>query len=123
MKGCVLSFQLTDKENGQLKSLCEVMGVGLRVVGPEKYGETIGALAGLRLERGAPKHLVPLPEKLLVFAGVPDGALEVLLSMLRTMDIAVGSYKAALTETNRDWTVPMLFAELKAEREEIQKNT
>lgn len=121
MGGCVLSFQLTEKENGQLKDLCMVMGLRLRAVGPEKYGETIGALAGLAAEKGAAKHFVPLSEKMLVFADVSDGALEVLLNMLRAMDIAVGSYKAVMTETNRDWTVPMLFAELKAERQEMEQ--
>lgn len=120
MGGTVLSFRLTQKENAQLKDLCMVMGLRLREVGPEQYGETIGALAGLAAETGASKHLVPLPGKMLVFANVPDGALDVLLSMLRAMEIAVGSYKAVLTETNQSWTVPMLFAELKAEREELE---
>lgn len=120
MGGTVLSFRLTPKENAQLKDLCMVMGLRLREVGPEQYGETIGALAGLTAETGAPKHLAPPPAKMLVFAQVSDDALDVLLSMLRAMEIAVGSYKAVLTENNRSWTVPELFAELKAEREELE---
>lgn len=122
MAGTVLSFRLTDREAAQLKDLCTVMGLRLRTVEPAHYGETIGALAGLTALTGASRHFAPLSEKMLVFADVSDGALEVLLNMLRAMDIAVGAYKAVLTETNRDWTVPMLFDELKAEREEIQRN-
>lgn len=120
MGGTILSFQLTDRENAQLKDLCTVMGLRLREVSPAQYGQTVGALAGMMAETDAPKHLAPLPEKMLVFADVADGALDVLLSMLRAMNIAAGSYKAVLTETNQSWNVPTLFAELRAERRELE---
>ena len=121
MAGTVLTFQLTDKENATLKDLCTVAGLLLRKVEPAEYGKTLGALAASSPDTGAAGWRPPLPEKMIVFADVPDELLDMLLSMLRALEIGVGSYKAVLTEMNVQWTVPELFAELRREREEIEK--
>ena len=121
MAGTVLTFQLTEAEGAALKDLCIVAGLRLREVGPAEYGQTLGALAGLIPETGEAGKADPLPERMIVFADVDDELLDLLLPMLRALEIGVGAYKAILTETNAAWTVPELFAELQREREEIEK--
>lgn len=121
MAGTVLTFQLTDKENASLKDLCTVTGLCLRKVEPAEYGKTLEALIENPSQTAAAGWRPPLPEKMIVFADVPDGLLDMLLSMLRALEIGVGSYKAVLTEMNAQWTVPELFAELRREREELEK--
>lgn len=121
MAGKILSFQLTPAENNALKGMCAVMGLQLREVRQEEYGKTLGALAGVKPDLGGGKWFAPLSGQMLVFADVPNGQLDAILTMLRSKQIAPGSYKAVLTETNAGWTVPVLFAELQKEREALSK--
>lgn len=119
MAGIVLSFGLESTENKKLKALCEMLGLRLRKVLPEEYGQPVGSFAGVlpRVEKALPQN--ELSGKMLVFAFVSDRQLDVMLSGLRTARIAVGSYKAVLTETNAAWNASTLFAELCKEREEL----
>lgn len=119
MQGIVLSFGLEAEEHENLKMLCEMMGLRLRKVLPEEYGQPVGSFAGVlpKTEQSEPQG--ELSGKMLVFAFVSDYRLHVLLSTMITAGIAVGSYKAVLTEHNAAWNAPTLFAELCREREEL----
>lgn len=119
MQGKVLSFGLDAEENKKLRMLCEMVGLRLRKVLPAEYGQPVGTFAGVmpKTEQPAPQN--ELSGKMLVFAFVSDRQLNVMLSGIKTARIAIGSYKAVLTETNAAWTAPELFAELCKEREEL----
>lgn len=119
MQGIVLSFGLETEENKKLRMLCEMVGLRLRKVLPEEYGQPVGSFAGVmpKTENAEPQN--ELSGKMLVFAFVSDRQLNVMLSGIKTARIAIGSYKAVLTETNAAWTAPALFAELCREREEL----
>lgn len=119
MPGIVLSFGLEATENKKLKTLCEMVGLRLRKVLPEEYGQPIGSFAGVTAREEHPEPQKELSGKMLVFAFVSDRQLNVMLSSMKTARIAVGSYKAVLTETNATWNTPTLFAELCKEREEL----
>lgn len=119
MAGMVLSFGLEAGENKKLKSLCEMVGLRLRKVLPEEYGQPVGSFAGVMPRVDGAEEQKELSGKMLVFAFVSDRQLNVMLSSMKTARIAIGSYKAVLTETNAAWTVPTLFAELCREREEL----
>ena len=119
MQGIVLSFGLESAENKKLKALCEMIGLRLRKVLPEEYGQPVGSFAGVMPKTEQPQPQKEIDGKMLVFAFVSDRQLNVMLSGLKTARIAAGSYKAVLTETNAAWTVPTLFAELCREREEL----
>lgn len=119
MAGMVMSFGLEREENKKLKMLCEMLGLRLRKVLPEEYGQPVGSFAGVVPKKDAVSAQSELDGKMLVFAFVSDRQLNVMLSGIKTAGIAVGSYKAVLTETNAMWTVPALFAELCKEREEL----
>lgn len=119
MKGTVLSFGLEQAENKKLKTLCEMVGLRLRKVTPEEYGQPVGSFAGVLPKKDGAAAQAELSGKMLVFAFVSDRQLNVMLSSMKTAQIAIGSYKAVLTETNAAWDVPTLFAELCKEREEL----
>lgn len=119
MAGMVLSFGLEAEENKKLKSLCEMVGLRLRKVLPEEYGQPVGSFAGVMPRVDGAEEQKELSGKMLVFAFVSDRQLNVMLSSMKTARIAIGSYKAVLTETNAAWTVPTLFVELCREREEL----
>ena len=119
MQGKVLSFGLEAEENKKLKMLCEMVGLRLRKVQPAEYGQPVGSFAGVVPQKDGAQPQKELSGKMLIFAFVSDRQLDVMLSGIRTARIAVGSYKAVLTETNAAWDVPTLFAELCREREEL----
>ena len=119
MQGIVLSFGLEQAENKKLKALCEMVGLRLRKVLPEEYGQPIGSFVGVMPKKEAVEAQKEIDGKMLVFAFVSDRQLNVMLSGIKTARIAAGSYKAVLTENNAAWTVPALFAELCKEREEL----
>lgn len=120
MAGMVMSFGLEPVENKKLKTLCEMLGLRLRKVLPEEYGQPVGSFAGVIPKTENPAPQPELSGKMLVFAFVSDRQLNVMLSSMKTARIAIGSYKAVLTETNALWNVPTLFAELCKEREELK---
>ena len=119
MRGIVMSFGLEREENKTLKTLCEMVGLRLRKVTPDEYGQPVGSFAGVVQKAETVGNYAELSGKMLVFAFVTDRQLNVMLSGMKTAEIAVGSYKAVLTETNATWDVPTLFAELCKEREEL----
>jgi len=119
MAGIVMSFGLERDENKKLKTLCEMLGLRLRKVMPEEYGQPVGSFAGVAPKTEVVEAREELSGKMLVFAFVSDRQLNVMLSSMKTARIAAGSYKAVLTEMNAAWDVPTLFAELCKEREEL----
>ncbi len=104
-----------------VRALCTQLDMELRCVEREEYGNPIGALAGLIPATREAAH-APLPDKMLLFAFVPDLLLQFVLAQLRNAGVAVGSYKAVLTEHNVAWTPRELFEELRREREELDNH-
>lgn len=58
----------------------------------------------------------PTPPSLLVLCGLRDKRLDKVLFELRRADIPI-DYKAILTPSNQEWTVPELMKELQRERQ------
>lgn len=54
-----------------------------------------------------------LADEMMVFAGVTGSHLDQILFMMRKKGMKRIDYKAVLTDTNSQWTVPELFKELK----------
>ena len=120
MAGMLLSFELEHEENETLTLLCSMAGVKLRRVEPAGYGKTIGMLLGAVPAAGHSADGTLMGDKMLVFSEISDLQLELLLSGIRSLGIAQGSYKAVVTEHNIRWTPSVLMAELRREREELQ---
>lgn len=60
----------------------------------------------------------PTPLSLLVLCGLRDKRLDKVLFELRRADIPI-DYKAVLTPSNQEWTVPELMKELQRERQAV----
>ena len=57
----------------------------------------------------------------MVFAGLTEDHLNQMLFLMRKSGIAPVNYKAILTDTNKNWTVPELYEELQREHEAMTK--
>ena len=120
MKSYVFLFHFEDKErvNAACKALLP-LPVTCREVLPEEWDTPLGALAGLEVEpvEDAPEA-AELTEEVIVLSG-PDGdLLRHALTALRRAEVNV-PIKAAMTPTNKNWTIRQLFSELYAEHQMV----
>ena len=111
-----LAYGCADDE--RLREVFAAMGAQVRVLKSEDWGTRLGVLAGEEGPAGGAEAAAPQPS-VLVFAYFTDALLDKALAALRTAQLAF-DYKAALTPTNRTWTLQMLLEELKRERAHIE---
>ena len=111
-----LAYGCADDE--RLREVFAAMGAQVRVLKSEDWGTRLGVLAGEAGPAGEAEAAAPQP-RVLVFAYFTDALLDKALAALRTAQLAF-DYKAALTPTNRTWTLQMLLEELKRERAHIE---
>ena len=97
----------------RLSLLALSMGIQVKEIKEESWGQPLGALCGLDQERSHPPR-VKVGEEMLVFAFLPDDMLDNLLPALRSAGLGV-RLKAMLTPTNRNWNCGQLYQELKGE--------
>ena len=110
-----LAYGCADEE--RLREVFAAMGAQVRVLKGEDWGTRLGVLAGEAGPAGEAEAAAP-QQSVLVFAYFTDALLDKALAALRTAQLAF-DYKAALTPTNRTWTLQMLLEELKRERAHI----
>ena len=112
----VLCYHMGPERTARLKTLCLIQKLRFRVVAPEEYGESIGALAGL-----LPKSNAPAPasssvqEEMLVLCHFSESALNGFLLGFRKSGMTPVALKAVLTPTNADWNSLQLYEELRRE--------
>ena len=111
-----LAYGCADDE--RLREVFAAMGAQVRVLKSEDWGTRLGVLAGEAGPAGEAEAAAP-QQSVLVFAYFTDALLDKALAALRTAQLAF-DYKAALTPTNRTWTLQMLLEELKRERAHIE---
>ena len=107
MRETVLLFNIKDKKRVQ----------ELRLIKKEEYFQTVGVLAGMK-EASETDRIYEgeeLADEMMVFAGVTGSHLDQILFMMRKKGMKRIDYKAVLTDTNSQWTVPELFKELEKE--------
>lgn len=119
MTGTVMAFELDAAEENLLEFLCEMLGLRLRRVMQGEYGQPVGSFVDVLPWMDAPQSDEPLHDKMLVFAYVSDFHLDIILRSMKAEHIAVGSYKAVLTENNAEWNAYTLLEELRREREAL----
>ena len=113
MRETVLLFNIKDKKRAQeLQMICMSLRIRVRLIKKEEYFQTVGVLAGMkdRIYEGE-----ELADEMMVFAGVTGSHLDQILFMMRKKGMKRIDYKAVLTDTNSQWTVPELFKELEKE--------
>ena len=120
MRETVLLINFTDKERAlAIRSICMAKQIKVKVISKEDYAQPMGYLAGMKelYKENAVYEGEELDGEMMLFAGLKKGTLDYILGTMKARRIAPVACKAMLTDTNKDWTVPALFAELKAEHE------
>lgn len=113
-----------EKKAKQLSELAEKLQIGFVPVSPMETGQQIGYLAGCDGFGEKRISLLEIPtkmeEEVLVFYGLSEERLDMVLGMLRGGGLTV-PLKAVVTAHNISWSLAALGRELAAERAQIQK--
>lgn len=120
MKETILLFNAPDREKLlKIEMALFPLRIRLRKISPEDYSQPLGYLAGLKdIEPASqPYQGEELAGTLFVFCFLTDEKLNQALAALRRSGAGPFPYKAVLTPTNKDWTAPMCFEEIKKEHE------
>lgn len=105
------------KQLSGIKSILMLEKILIREVSKEEYGQTIGALAGIKelYNKEAVYEGEDLKKEMMVFAGLSDTKLDKVLQLMRQRKVGKVDYKAVLTPMNITWTVNELYTELAKE--------
>ena len=120
MNPMVLCYNLQPEKLGRLRVLALRLGIGVRVVEPEKFGLPVGALAGVMNVPEAVEEAEPFSDEMLVMAHFRPGMLDAFLNGFRQSRIPSVKLKAMLTETNASWSAAKLHREIRAEHEQME---
>ena len=120
MNPMVLCYNILPEKLGRLRVLALRLGIGVRVVEPEKFGLPVGALAGVLNAPEAVEEAEPFSDEMLVMAHFRPGMLDAFLSGFRQSRIPSVKLKAMLTETNAAWSAARLHREIRAEHEQME---
>lgn len=117
MDSRILLYNLpTDSEKGaSLHKLASALGITVRMIDASELGKTAGYLAGIEdCGRGGAFDGQSPDCEFMLMCGLGEQTLDKLLAGMRDAGIRI-RYKAILTETNRDWRLFALIAEIKRE--------
>ena len=120
MNPMVLCYNLQPEKLGRLRVLALRLGIGVRVVEPEKFGLPVGALAGVMEPPETVEAAEPFADEMLVMAHFRPGMLDAFLNGFRQSRIPSVKLKAMLTETNAGWSGARLHREIRAEHEQME---
>lgn len=107
---------------GKLRQALKEMGAELREIGPEEAGQKIGFLAGLPgFEKAEGVLAMKIPEEVMILGGFTSSRMDELFRKMREAGIPKIALKAAVTETNKNWTLGQLYIEIRMEHEEMKR--
>ena len=118
----ILFYQIRGEKRKQLKQICGALGIGILVVSPAEYGETVGAIAGFPGMRKQGKACSGdgVTGEMLVFVGMDDEALDEFLGACKAEGVSPTACKAILTPHNAGWSGEMLYKELVKEHQALR---
>jgi len=118
----LINFQ-NKKQLREMQMLLMAVKLRMRLVKREEYLQPIGVLAGMKEMEPADAVYTgeELEKEMLVFAGLTEEHLNQVLYLMRKGGAGPVDYKAILTDTNKNWTVPELYEELAREHEAVRK--
>ncbi|WP_230399176.1 DUF3783 domain-containing protein [Novisyntrophococcus fermenticellae] len=114
MKETVLVFNVNDSSTKlNIELALFPFHVRLKKVLLADYNKTLGSLVGISdsADPGQSYTGDELESSMMIFAGIPDNKLNLLLKSLRDKKVQL-PYKAILTPTNSNWTPLECFEEL-----------
>lgn len=124
MKATVLLINFKDKQKQQtIQRALLPLGVKMKVITQEEFGQPIGYLAGMKKIASAEmsEEKMELEKEMLVFAAIDGDLLQYILQTLRKAGVPV-DYKAVLTEHNLTWNCVQLYRELELEHLAYQQS-
>ena len=120
MNPMVLCYNLQPEKLSRLRVLALRLGIGVRVVEPDKFGMPVGSLAGVTETPETLEEAEPFADEMLVMAHFRPGMLDAFLNGFRQSRIPPVKLKAMLTETNAAWSAARLHREIRAEHEQME---
>lgn len=124
MRESVLLINFQDKKKlREIQMMLMAVKLRMKLVDKKDYLQPIGYLAGLKDVPASEEQYdgEELEQEMMVFAGLTETHLDQMLFLMKKSGITPVNYKAILTETNRNWTVPELYAEIQKEHEAMTK--
>lgn len=124
MRESILLINFQDKKKlREIQMMAMAVKLRMKQVDKSDYLQPIGYLAGNKEIQpvDAQYEGEELGQEMLVFAGLTEDHLNQMLFLMKKSGIAPVNYKAILTDTNKNWTVPELYAELQREHEAMTK--
>lgn len=125
----ILAFGVQAEELAKIKKAAGGLKLRVETVPAFLYRQSVGALAGRKVESlaetvqmAAEAELYqgePVRESMLVICGLEEKQLDKLLAALKRCEVQV-DYKAVLTATNGAWNVLRLYAEMEREKQAYQ---
>ena len=118
----ILLFNIRGEKLRRIRFLAFKLSLGCRVVGPEDFSKTLGALCGRAGEEAADiSDAGAAPDgEMLVMDSLSSAQFHALLDGLRRERAAV-ALKAVVTGSNARWSAGRLYRELSAEHEAMEK--
>ena len=95
------------------------LGVRVRPVAADAYGETLAALCGWEALAAAAAPDMPFSDEMLVLCNFSSAQLNDFLGGFKRGQIPPVALKAVLTDTNLHWTATMLQQELAQEHQAL----
>ena len=108
----LLCYNLRGDRAKIIGDLAAALGISVREVSPEAYGQSLNCLLGLAAPSEAACAGEGFDEEMLVMAGFPSALVNRFLDAFRQQGIPVVKLKALLTPTNGKWSSAALHAEL-----------
>lgn len=118
-----------NKNATKLKGVLVRMGIRIRNVSEEQFGDTIGSLLGLegfQREDGKAQTdsaVGAIDQEVLVMHNFSGSRLDELLLGMRRAKVQKIDLKAIVTESNVGWSFYHLYEEIGAEHERMHQNT
>ena len=119
MPGAILLSYVKGREKEeQLQKLCKRLNIANIRIGQQDMEKELGELCGIYIgAKGthAPAPLLYQMPELLIFSGIPEGMLDLILAEYRKEKIEPVALKAIVTPHNISWTVYELSSDLARE--------
>ncbi len=116
-----------DAKTRKVKSVLVRLGIRIKNISEEQFGERVGTLAGVSVfdteqlsEYNDENYNRKIPEEVLVLCNFTEAGLDRLLRELRKSNASV-ALKAVLTETNCAWSFYELYQEVRMEHESMSR--
>lgn len=122
MKQTVLLFNIPKQKAAKITRAALPLKLRVKTVPKADFAKTLGEIAGI----SEATDIVynddnGISEEMMVLCGFSDSLIDKLFFAMKKTNAGSVKLTAVLTETNKDWNIPILFEELKKEHEQMNE--